>query len=539
MTKTVLIMGGGMGGLTAAHELAERGFAVTVIEPRAIVGGKARSYGVAGSAVGSRRELPAEHGFRFFPGFYKHVPDTMSRIPIENSRNGVLDHLVEATKFLLARANGSDPAFYLKLPHNPAQFIDALKTMFTPMGISPLEMAFFAKKMLDLLTSCDARRLAELEKISWWNFIDAPNQSSAYRDILARGATRSLVALRAEEGSARTVGTVLAQLIFDFGRGNLDRLLDGPTNEVWIDPWKTHLESLGVTFVHGAKITAIHADNASKHVSKVTVTKADHSTQDYTADCFVAAMPLEVLRPLLSPSMLALAPKLGGLRRLKTAWMNGIQFYLKRDIPLTHGHALYVDSPWALTSISQAQFWKSRLANYGDGEVRGILSVDISDWDTPGIVYGKPAKELTTREEIRDEVWAQLSAALNDHGHSVLDPSDIVGFALDESIILPNPSGVTNLEPLLINTVDSWRFRPTAVTEIANFYLAADFVQTHTDLATMEGANEAARRAVNGILDWSGSTSAKCGVFPLQEPAVFAPLKVADQFFFDLGLAHR
>ena len=43
-----------------------------------------------------------------------------------------------------------------------------------------------------------------------------------------------------------------------------------------------------------------------------------------------------------------------------------------------------------------------------------------------------------------------------------------------------------------------------AVTAIPNLFLASDYIQTYTDLATMEGANEAARRAVNGILDARG-----------------------------------
>ena len=80
------ILGGGVAGLTAAHELAERGFEVVVLEARAIPGGKARSLPVPGSATGGRADLPAEHGFRFFPGFYRHVPDTMRRIPVGGTR---------------------------------------------------------------------------------------------------------------------------------------------------------------------------------------------------------------------------------------------------------------------------------------------------------------------------------------------------------------------------------------------------------------------------------------------------------------------
>ena len=49
--RRVAVLGGGMAGLTAAHELAERGFQVDVYEPVAL-GGKARSIGVPGTARG-------------------------------------------------------------------------------------------------------------------------------------------------------------------------------------------------------------------------------------------------------------------------------------------------------------------------------------------------------------------------------------------------------------------------------------------------------------------------------------------------------
>ena len=39
--------------------------------------------------------------------------------------------------------------------------------------------------------------------------------------------------------SARTGGYILLQLLFDLSRpgGQADRVLNGPTNDVWIDPW--------------------------------------------------------------------------------------------------------------------------------------------------------------------------------------------------------------------------------------------------------------------------------------------------------------
>ena len=58
----IAVIGGGIGGLSAAHELAERKFDVTVFEANERLGGKARSIPVEGQGA-----LHGEHGFRFFP----------------------------------------------------------------------------------------------------------------------------------------------------------------------------------------------------------------------------------------------------------------------------------------------------------------------------------------------------------------------------------------------------------------------------------------------------------------------------------------
>lgn len=87
--KKVAILGGGVAGMSAAHELVERGFEVEVFEKQPVyVGGKARSVEVPDSATGNRNPLPGEHGFRFFPGFYRHITDTMKRTPLRGTPTG-------------------------------------------------------------------------------------------------------------------------------------------------------------------------------------------------------------------------------------------------------------------------------------------------------------------------------------------------------------------------------------------------------------------------------------------------------------------
>ena len=52
----------------------------------------------------------------------------------------------------------------------------------------------------------------------------------------------------------------------------------------------------------------------------------------------------------------------------------------------------------------------------------------------------------------------------------------------------------------------------------------------------MEGANEAARRAVNGVLDSAGFDGARCELWPLYEPEILAPWRLYDAERFKAGL---
>ena len=549
----MIVIGGGVAGMSAAHELALRDdFEVVVYELRPLPGGKARSM-PAIPGVDWRGPLPGEHGFRFFPGFYRHVTHTMSRIPYPGQPGGVLDNLVSATEVQLAQEDGRNE---LVTPaHFPVTTSDWRATLrfateyAINLGIPVAEQVHFVSLLSDLLSACEERRFEQYENQSWWEFSGAERRSEGYRKFLADGLTRSLVAARAEEMSARTGGYILLQLLQDMAkpRGQVDRVLKGPTNEMWIDPWLRELERLGVDYrlSHRVEAIASRGDRVTG-ISGHALTPAGEPGQAFEddADYYVAAIPVEVLREELRADGLRQAsPALAALDRLVVRWMNGIMFYLRQDVPLIHGHSIYIDSPWALTSISQRQFWPGvNLRSLGDGSVGGILSVDISDWDTPGkhAARGKPARRCT-RDEVAAEVWAQLGAALNDRTE-VLSDSNLADWFLDPAIVHPNPTEAMNLEPLLVNTAGSWAIRPEAeLPEIENLFLASDYVRTFTDLATMEGANEAARRAVNATLDASGSDSERCELWPLSEPGglPFKAARAADRVIYKLFGAKR
>jgi hypothetical protein len=402
----------------------------------------------------------------------------------------------------------------------------------------------FLRCLLVMATSCMKRVDKEYDWIPYWTFIDAAHHSEQYRELLGEGLTRSLVAMKAESSSTRTIATVFCQMIYPMldPFRHADRLLCAPTDIVWIFPWVSYLMTLGVQYRMETLACAFDAYPDASRLQTITLlhrrgypssTTLEHG-RDF--DYAISAIPVDGMAKVLSTpagkEFLGRAPGLEGIMELETRWMNGVQFYLKQDIPLIHGHILYVSTPWALTAISQKQFWQQfELTTSGDGNTRGVLSVDISEWTKPGIEIKKKACECT-QDEIATEVWAQLKRSHNVNGKKVL-PEEVPEYFMDDCISLDhldpfansdqasskNPYGNHyNLEPLFINTVGSHRFRPKADFGFDNFFLASDYVRTYTDLATMEGANEAARRAVNALLDRDGSKAPRAGVWKLHQP---------------------
>src|SRR5439155_1104166 len=106
-----------------------------------------RSIPVAGTARDGRRDLPGEHGFRFFPGFYHHVPDTMRRIPFAGNANGVWDNLTAASGVSFARDGGRAD---LKLDQSPGAL--------TPEALRETLTAGFEEITTAPPTACSTRR---------------------------------------------------------------------------------------------------------------------------------------------------------------------------------------------------------------------------------------------------------------------------------------------------------------------------------------------------------------------------------------------
>ena len=74
----VCIIGGGISGLSAAHELSKQHLKVCVIERENVIGGVARSWK-------NKDNVFIEHSWRGFPIVYKNVFQILKEIPYENT----------------------------------------------------------------------------------------------------------------------------------------------------------------------------------------------------------------------------------------------------------------------------------------------------------------------------------------------------------------------------------------------------------------------------------------------------------------------
>src|SRR6185503_13431554 len=230
---------------------------------------------------------PGEHGYRFFPSFYRHLFDVMRRTPIfdeipltvvevarrtkfaknlgvpktavprtrfvESGRT-VYDNLTSARYQSIAQANSrADPDLSRQRPRAIKDVFGVLRVLQEDLRFEWLDLARFSLKLLEYLTAHPDRRKAEHEGLSWAEFIGARDYSQAFQESLDVWP-QALVGMRAHEADARTMGSISVQMILDQLRREdpIDATLNAPTSVAWFDHWRRYLEAEGVTFHRGS-----------------------------------------------------------------------------------------------------------------------------------------------------------------------------------------------------------------------------------------------------------------------------------------------
>jgi len=318
------------------------------------------------------------------------------------------------------------------------------------------------------------------------------------------------------------------------------KVLHKPTNEAWIDPWVKQMSSAGAEFYTNMEIQSLTCyENSLTSVTVKDTTTGETST--VKADYYIFAVPVDRMISILGNSDMRQCANLfslQGLPQLHTAWMAGMQYYLYSDVEITDGFALYLDSPWSLSTVSFKQWWPDvNWSEMGDGKEGGIISAIVSNFTAPGILFNKPAVQCSL-EEIKQEVWAQLKAHLNKNS-DILDDKNLAGFSLETSLSFNNGL-LQNGEPMFYSSPNSWEHSPNATTEFGNMFLCGDYVKAMSRVtpSSMEAANESARRAVNALISAAKSPVKPSQIFAPPRNSDFAIPTLADAARYRLGLPH-
>jgi hypothetical protein len=402
------------------------------------------------------QRIPGEHGYRFFPSFYRHLFDTMKRTPVFDKRGDLTaetayDQLVSTPDPSIGFSDG-EGLIPVKLRRfttlrDLQQAIEFFKekAKFTDRDLLRLQTHF-----LKYLTSCKQRRANEAEDISLWQYIgaDRVKYSDAAENFI-KGAPQALVAMSAKETDARTQYNALIQMLVQnpFEEFVADKTLNASTSEAWLTRWKAYLKLKGVQFYIGRLERLVKSDD--EFLPVVTGPKPrlipEHDNSDfdphdptkepdYVSNFFVMALPFDeasrviwdawsqireddaAVRKFTGPFQQllnfdiftgrrtaggALEPRRRDPRtgqptnpRDPLRDISGIQYFMPAYYRFGKGHVYYCDSPWGLTSISQLAFWRDRVKPIGT--LRGQASFDIGNWYAHYIEESGPHREKST-----------------------------------------------------------------------------------------------------------------------------------------------
>ena len=493
--KKVAVFGAGIAGLTVAHELARRGYLVSVYEPNSEAGGFFRS---ARRAINDN--MPSEYSWHGMGPWYHNVFDLMKEIPFDESHSLYEQALSRPIDFGMAADDGQ------------TQFDDTwllnMKGMFrmtwrdVVLGSWLMLKTWVAdcrsREHYSTLNAAEAWRPWLSEPcLHIWRSSYGPWIGSDWLNVSLHTTgqffRKQLITAPAHYHPADAEGPA-------WWHGARDGwlLLRGPSNEYWFNRWVEYLGTLGVEFAWNTALVELRYDGQK-------CTGACLQTgETIQADFYVLAA-----NPFAAAEVLSRTPELereDQLRLFRPLVQDGphtqvslrIAFSERVAWPRNRAAIVVASSEFDLTLFAEEQVWDQDVS-LGSG-VRSLWTVTACVSKVRGCLYGKSVEECT-KEQFIEEVKAQLH---NCSGLNALIQEANAGRSLCDFTILRvevwhewqfSPEGIRGGQPKWVNRVGNQAFLPTQVTPVENLALAGAHTRTDVDVWSIEAAVESGRRA--------------------------------------------
>ena len=448
----MIVIGGGLAGLSAGVALAEAGWRVRLFEQRPFLGGRATSY-----------VLPdGEH--------------------VDNCQHVTLGCCTNLEDFYRRVGSAGKIKFFDRLVfQDPQGRIGEMQAGILPApfhmtgsfaGFAPLTLAdkrSIAMAMLDILRG--KGRTADLDEpggISMLEWLKRRKQTPGAIERFWRVVLVSALDEELEQTDARFGLDVFWKGFLSNRTGYRMGVPSVPLAELY-DGCKMEIEKRGGEVNLRMPVRAIHiADGA------VAGVEFDGGRLE-TADAYVFALPHPAMGELASDEMKRLEPRLADLEKIGVAPITGVHFWFDREV---------MTEPFVTLLETTTQWIFNKTALYGTangtGEEKGqYLQLVISaSYD----LLQKP------RQEIIDLCLKEVQHALPAARDAKLLKATVIKEAA--ATFSPQPG------------VDRWR--PTQDTQIRGMFLAGDWTATGWP-ATMEGAVRSGYLAAEAVLRKAGT----------------------------------
>ncbi len=432
--------------------------------------GKAQSEATTQTSNGTHQTLVTEHSWRIYgTGYYtlrqmmKEIPHLPPLVTIRNEHIFFYSH-GKQTKLPLPQK------VYQWLWHDvPGTQKEKLKLLW---------------QLLKYLCYSD-ERLEELKELTWASQMDQIfTESPEARNLMVGWWVGQVMGEDPEKCSASSIFEIFESMLFDLEHSFEFGLTDGPTNEAFLNHWRTYLESEGVTFHMQIEIVEWEPKSNSIRLkwlgdpeqssSPLAVHPLAHTLRGATIIC--ALDPANTARLTRDSQLQTLA----GITRQESA---SLQMYF-REPPVfdQFGIICLPQTPYQILIEPMSKIYRPEYKACGP-YVEG-WSMALCDPYARGSKTGKTFLE-STEEEIVEETIHQLQ---HDMG-GMPERSKLA-----QTLVWPG----LRREPKTSCNAQSWKYRPEVGHFGPKFLLAGDYVRNGgLELTRMESASRSGFQAAN------------------------------------------
>jgi 15-cis-phytoene desaturase len=452
MKKKVLVVGAGLAGLSAAKNLVDAGFDVTVVESREIIGGKVSSWKDSeGDWI--------ESGLHVFFGSYRRIFDLMKDV-------GAYENINWQTPSIQYLMPGGDGFSIVSNEHLPSP-LNLLPNFFFNHQFAFDDLVKYSRAIVPILMK-NQKYIDSQDKKTFLEWVNEFGVSKEMINRMFLPMTLSLKFLPVEKISAQVVLNVF-KLFITNPKGFKIGFLNGSPQEKLLEPIVSYITSKGGKVLTGRKINQLKVEN------KTILSVKSSNGEEFIADYFVFALPTHKFKKVLSPYF----PEdeyFQNLNNFEGVPVFNLQFWTDEKLTLdprlhfgTAGHT----PVFADMTIS--------CGGYKNKKGGSIIETVVA-----------PAYDLIDKsdEYVIDLAWKEISSYFPKTAKNI-KYTKVTLVRIPQSVYAPLP----NLEAL----------RPSQKTPVQNLYLAGGFTKGHEFFDSMEGAVQSGYLAAQALIQDTAS----------------------------------